>query len=185
MKTKIAILLILAVSGCISNPFAAEEEEATVMDIVPVIDYYSLGGYTGGETGEAFYVIAGDIGEVREALNEIVVQGATADTTFAMDDELNLVVFRGVFHAGGRGIMIDRVERAGSAFTVYANYTDPGEGMMVAEAFTQPAATIPIGKLQKGKYKARLKVTTILKDEDGERTLEVDNEHASISFVVE
>lgn len=180
---KIAMLLvILAVSGCIFQQPAPEE--VVVLDVVPVIDYYSLGGYTGGEIGEAFYVIAGDVSEVRETLNEIVVHGIPAETAFAETDTLNLVVFRGVFPSGGRGVEIDRVERAGDAFTVYATYTDAGEGMMVTQAFTHPATTIPIGALPKGGYKAKLIVTSILKEEVGDTVIGGDIEHASISFAV-
>jgi hypothetical protein len=57
--------------------------------------------------------------------------------------------------------------------------------MMVTLAFTQPTAIIPIGKLSRGSYEARLKVTKILKSEKGDKIIQEDEEHASTSFVVE
>jgi hypothetical protein len=180
MKRAIFLFLILVVCGCIKPPVV---DEVIVLDIEPDIDYYSLGGHVGG-TGEAFFVASGDAGEVKKILNEIVVGGGAAETTFTQDDALNFVVFRGVFSTGGYGISIDRVERAGSAFVVHATYTNPGEGMIVSQAFTQPVAIIPIGKLQKGRYQAKLRVTTISKDEDRDSIIGEDIEHASISFVV-
>ena len=41
-----------------------------------------------------------------------------------------------------------------------------------------------IAILPTDRYEAKLKVTEKLKDEDGERIIEEDIEHASVSFVV-
>ncbi len=180
MKHIIFLLLVLAASGC-TQP---GPNVVVVLDVEPVIDYYSLGGYT-GEAGEAFFAASGDAGDVREKLNEIVVSGGEADTVFKEDDALNLVVFRGTFSTGGHGIALDKVKRGGNAFAVYATYSDPGHGMMVAQAFTQPVAIIPLGELDKGSYEAELIVTTISKDEGGDSIIGEDIEHASVSFVVE
>jgi len=174
-------LLILVLCGCAKAPVSVE---TVVLDVEPVIDYYSLGGYT-GEGGEAFLAVSGDTGYVRKKLNEVVMGGGTADTLFKENEVLNLVVFRGVFNTGGYGIEIDKVKRGGNSFAVYATYTDPGVGMMVTQAFTQPTAVIPIGSLEKGSYDAELVVTTIQKDESGDNIIGADVEHASISFVVE
>lgn len=180
-KMRAIFIILLIISGCISQPPASEE--LTVLDVEPVVSYYSLGGYTEA-VGEAFYVIAGDAGEVTETLNDIVVQQTPVKTTFASGDDLNLVIFRGVFSTGGHGIAIDRVERAGSTFIVYASYTDPGRGMMVTQAFTQPTAIIPIGELLEGSYEAKLKVTRVVKGEKGDEIIEESKEHAGIAFVV-
>lgn len=180
MKIAIFLFLILFASGCAQTPVP---DEAVVLDVEPVIDYYSLGGYTGG-TGEVFFAASGDVEEVKKRLNEIVVGGGVAETTFSEDDALNFVVFRGTFSTGGHGIAIDKVEKAGSTFIVHATYSTPGKGMMVAQAFTQPSAIIPVSKLEEGRYTAVLKVTTKIIDEDAERIIEEDVEHASVSFVV-
>lgn len=91
---------------------------------------------------------------------------------------------RGVFNTGGYGININRVEKLANAFTVYATYMDPGEGLVVTQSFTQPTAIIAIGKLPKKSYEAKLKVTRIVKSEEEDKIIEEDKEHASITFTV-
>lgn len=181
MKMKIAILfLILAASGCVEAP---RQDEVVELEVEPIIDYYSLGGHT-GEAGEAFFVARGSEGEAENKLNEIVVQGKDAETVFTQNDALNFVIFRGVFSSGGHGITIDKVERRWSDFGVHATYSDPGKGSIVTQAFTQPAAIIPIGELKKGSYEVKLLVTTIQKDGGGDSIIGEDLEHARVSFVV-
>ena len=53
---------------------------------------------------------------------------------------------------------------------------------MVTQVFTQPTAIIPIGKLSKGEYAVKLKVTTILRTEHGDRVIEKNVAHKSITF---
>ncbi len=167
-------------AGCTSQP---QTEEPGTLNVTPVVNYYFLGSYT-GNVEEGFYAIAGDLGAVKDSLKKILSVGP-ARTTFSRDESINLVVFRGVFNTGGHGIEIDRVEKAGSTFVVHATYTDPRRGMMATQAFTQPTAIIPIGKLSKGSYEARLKVTKIVKSEKEDRIIQEDEEHASTGFVVE
>lgn len=181
IKLLIGILIILIISGCTSKP--SQIENFTVLEVKPQIDYYSLGGYT-KMADEAFYILAGNFTLAKKTLNEIVINHVPAKNTFTKDEKLNLVVFRGTFNTGGHGITIDKVERIGSAFSVHATYTDPGRGMMVTEAFTQPVAIIPIGKLSKGSYMAELKVTSIVKSDNGDKIIEQDKEHERIEFVV-
>jgi hypothetical protein len=170
------IFLILIASGCVSEP---PEDETEVLNVEPIIDYYSLGGYT-EKTDEMFFVAKGDKAEVRGKLSGIVTGEASADVTFSKGDALNFVIFRGVFGTGGYGITIDMVERTGNGFTIHATFSDPGKGMMVTQAFTQPSAIIPVGSLPEGSYEAGLFVTTISKNENGDSDLE----HARVSFVV-
>lgn len=51
------------------------------------------------------------------------------------------------------------MERLRNEIIVHATYVDPGKGVGVTGAFTQPMAIIPIGRLDAGDYEARLKVT--------------------------
>lgn len=175
----VAITAVAAVVGCISQP----PIEKVVLEVNPVIDYYPLGGFA-EKSDRVFAVLKGSIPEVKESLKDIVIKKAAQPSTFSVDEDLNLVVMRGVFNTGGYGISIERVERLANAFTVYATYTDPGEGMVVTQAFTQPTAIIAIGKLPKNSYEARLKVTRIVKSEEGDKIIEEDKEHASITFTV-
>lgn len=165
--------------GCIQ----AEKVERAEITVEPVVDYYALGGYT-GEAEEDLFVISGKAQEVKEQLSEIVAEGVPPQSIFSTQDELNLVVFRGVFNTGGHGLEIQRVEREGNAFYVYSVYSDPGPGMMVTQAFTQPTAIIPIGKLKKGEYRATLLATQILKKKEGDQVIYEEKERKMVDFSV-
>ncbi len=158
------VLIIAVLSGCVS-------EKPEVLKVNPVIDYNALEGFT-GNSGGVFTVIRGSIPEVKESLKDIVINKTALQSIFSVDDELNFVVFRGVFSTGGYGINIDRVERLGNVFTIHATYTDPGKGTAVIEAFTQPAAIIPIGKLAAGNYEARLEVADTISGTEGKKVTE-------------
>lgn len=176
----VAIMALTVLSGCISQPPAGK----VILEVNPVIDYYPLGGFTEKSDG-LFIVLKGSVPDVKECLNDIVVKKASQPSTFSVNDDLNFVVFRGVFNTGGYGIKINRVERQGNEFTVFANYTDPGEGMVVTQAFTQPTAIIPIGKLGKGNYKASLKVAKEIEDKEGKKVIGTEKELKSLEFKVE
>ncbi|MEE8168417.1 MAG: protease complex subunit PrcB family protein [Candidatus Hydrothermarchaeales archaeon] len=170
------LITFLLLSGCIQEP------EPRVLDVKPVVDQYFLGGYT-GKGAEGLFVLAGNTDAVRNGLEEIL-GGGSSRTSFSADEDLNLVAFRGIFATGGHGIKIDKVEQVGKVFNIYATYTDPGTGMMVTQAFTQPTAIIAIGKMVKGSYKAKLLVTKILKTRSGDKLLETEAPSMSISFTV-
>ncbi|HIH44039.1 MAG TPA: protease complex subunit PrcB family protein [Candidatus Methanoperedenaceae archaeon] len=174
-----SIALTLA-AGCMSQP---QDEGTRRLDVGATIDYYTLAGYT-GPAGEGFYAIAGKTADAKQSLREIVVNRTPARSQFNEGETLNLVVFRGVFSTGGFSISIDRVERTGGTFTVYANYTDPGRGTIVTEAFTSPAAFISIGSLPKGSYQAILKVTSAVNEGGRISIKDGGTEHANIAFTV-
>ncbi len=202
LKTTVVIFLLvgLLVSGCVAEKSEdrTKTPSPTVMqapitqtptplivtlDVQPVIDYYPLGGLS--EKGvEAFYILSGDTPAVKKSLEALVIDRVSPSVVFTEDEILNLVVFRGVFSTGGHGIEINKVEKAGNTFIVYAIYTDSGRGMMVTQAFTQPTAIIPLGKLSVGDYEAKLMVTSIVKEEGGNKIIEENKEHASIAFEV-
>ncbi len=171
----VAAITVLA-SGCVSRP--------QELQVNPVIDSNPLGGFS-GQSGEMFTVLNGSIPEVKERLNSIVIKKIPQPSAFSVDDALNFVVFRGVFSTGGYRIAIDRVEKQGYEFTVFANYTDPGKGLVVTQVVTQPTAIIPIGKLGKGNYRASLKVTREIENNEGKKAIERELELKSIEFSVE
>ncbi|VVB84632.1 S-layer protein [uncultured archaeon] len=170
------IIAFAILSGCVS-------QQHDVLKINPVIDYNPLEGFTGKSEG-MFTVIKGSIPEVKESLKNIVIKKVAQTSTFSVDDDLNFVVYRGVFSTGGYGISIDRVEKQGNIFTVYATYRDPGKGIGVTEAFTQPTAIIPIGKLAEGDYEARLRVTWVLDTIEGRNVIEPEKELSVYNFEV-
>lgn len=199
----IYIAVIALLSGCVSQetgedkglmksnetsqltplPTMTVDFNKTVLQVSAVIDPVPLGGYY-EKTGQMFMVLNGSILEVKERLNDIVVRKAEVQSVFSRSDDLNFVVFRGVFPSGGYSIDIEKVERQSDVFTVHATYTDPGKGIFVAAVITHPTAIIPIGKLPEGRYEARLNVTSRLFEEKGERTIEEDKEFASFTFSV-
>ncbi|MFQ6136937.1 MAG: protease complex subunit PrcB family protein [Candidatus Hydrothermarchaeales archaeon] len=201
MKAGIVGILIVGmlVAGCVAEKHVEQktapptvtqvpttqrpDHEMRTLEVQPTIEYYPLGGYT-GEGEEALYILSGDASTIKKSLEALVTGKAPPTTIFREDEILNLVVFRGVFSTGGHGIEIGKVEKAGNTFVVYATYTDPGKGMMVTQAFTQPTAIILIGELPKGNYEAKLKVTSIVKEEGGDKILEENKEHASVAFAV-
>jgi hypothetical protein len=44
----------------------------------------------------------------------------------------------------------------------YVNFTDPGEGVAVTEALTNPLVLVPIGNLSSGKYVARAHIDSFI-----------------------
>ncbi|MCZ7392442.1 MAG: protease complex subunit PrcB family protein [Candidatus Methanoperedens sp.] len=172
-----AITVLASLSGCVTQP----QEK---LQVNPEIDLNPLGGFS-GKSEEIFIVLNGSIPEVKERLNSIVIKKALQPSAFSVNDALNFVVFRGVFSTSGYGIAIDRVEKQGNEFAVFANYTDPGKGMVVAQVITQPTVIIPIGKLGKGNYKASLKVTKEVEDKEGRKVIETEKELKNIEFSVE
>ncbi len=178
------ILLIVTVSvlavfsGCLSQSSTNHK-----LEVNPIIDYYPLEGYA-EKSDELFLVLKGSTQDVKIGLSDIVIKKVALPSAFSVDDELNIVVFRGVFNTGGYGIRIERVERKGNEFAVYATYTDPGEGLMATQAFTHPTAIIPVGKLVSGDYKAVLKVTRMIKSAEGEKVTEREGEVKYVSFEV-
>ena len=178
------ILLIITVSvlavfsGCLS-PSSTNHK----LEVNPIIDYYPLEGYA-KKSDQLFLMLKGSTQDVKIGLSEIVIKKVAPPSAFSVDDELNLIVFRGVFNTGGYGIRIERVERRGNDFAVYATYTDPGEGVMATQAFTHPAAIIPVGKLKNGDYKATLKVTWIIENKEGKKVIETEKEMMDFEFKV-
>lgn len=149
----------------------------------PIIGYYPLGGFTG--TGEeAVYVISGDTASVKGTLEKIVVYKQPPRSSFTQNEHINIVVFRGVFRTGGYGISISEVLLDDNTFIVRAVYSEPGSGMIVTQAFTQPTAIIPIGKLEKGSYLVRLLVTRKVITHVGEEKLGEEQEHEITAFTV-
>lgn len=178
------ILLIVTVSvlavfsGCLS-PSSTNHK----LEVNPIIDYYPLEGFA-EKSDELFLVLKGSTQDVKIGLSDIVIKKVAPPSAFSVDDELNIVVFRGVFNTGGYGIRIEQVEIKGNEFAVYATYTDPGEGLMATQAFTQPTVIIPIGKLENGDYKATLKVTGIIENKEGKKVIETEKELMNFEFKV-
>ena len=146
----IAMLCLISLSLCVQK--TGKEEK--MLNFSSTFYANALQGYA-GEAGEDFFVIAGSRDEAVEKLREIIIQRKPPEKIFSESEEINFVIFRGVFRTGGYGVSVDRVERNKNEFLIYASYKNPEKGAMLIQAFTQPAMVISIGKLDKGNYVAR------------------------------
>ncbi len=70
-------------------------------------------------------------------------------------DFISIIMSRGDYPTGGYTIQIksfSQLENCPTTFLFTVNFTDPGEGVIVTEAFTNPLVLVPIGNLPAGKY---------------------------------
>lgn len=120
----------------------------------------------------AVYDYYGGVGVFREGIHVIATdKDPTADFATINDywkllkdhvtheastrDFISIVISRGNFSTGGYQIQLKSfawLESYPVVFSFAANFTDPGEGVAVTEAFTNPLVLIPIGNLSAGKY---------------------------------
>ena len=78
---------------------------------------------------------------------------------------ISLLVSRGEFRTGGYDIQLvslQLVESYPSTIKMVVNFTDPGEGVAVTQAFTNPLVLIPVGKLTSGEYKVRMDISRFI-----------------------
>jgi hypothetical protein len=147
--------------------------ETSTLDIVVngfvVYDYY--GGV--GLIEKGIYVVATDYNpkeQYREAefenineywsmlLNDITQEASPTDF-------ISILISRGGFTTGGYLIQIKShawLEDDPSVCFFEVNFTDPGEGVPVTEALTNPVVLVPIGKLSPGKYIARAHIDSFI-----------------------
>ena len=68
---------------------------------------------------------------------------------------ISIIIPRGDYPTGGYTIQVKSfswLETYPTTFLFDVNFTDPGEGVIVTEAFTNPLVLVPIGNLSAGKY---------------------------------
>ncbi len=94
------------------------------------------------------------------------------ETTQATDqDFISIILSRGDKSTGGYTINVESfgwLECYPPIFRFQVNVTDPGEGVMVTEALTNPLVLVPIGKLTPGEYHVEVHVTWFTQKIDGE-----------------
>jgi hypothetical protein len=94
------------------------------------------------------------------------------ETTQATDqDFISIILSRGDKSTGGYTINVESfgwLECYPSIFRFQVNVTDPGEGLVVTEAITNPLVLVPIGKLTPGEYHVEVNVTWFIEKVDGE-----------------
>jgi hypothetical protein len=86
------------------------------------------------------------------------------------DDFISVLLARGDKSTGGFTIGVESWARQVGYHEVLrfdVNLTDPGEGVPVTEAFTNPIALIPVGRLDPGLYVVRVYVDRFIMTFDG------------------
>jgi hypothetical protein len=147
--------------------------ETSKLDIIVkgrvIYDYY--GGLDLYEKG--IYVIASDsdprvlyrraesenINDFWEMLKRNVTQEASTK------DFISVLISRGDYNTGGYLIQIKShvwLESYPVVCYFNVNFTDPGEGVAVTEALTNPLVLVPIGNLSTGKYVARAHIDSFI-----------------------
>lgn len=175
----LAIIATLLVAGCTdTNGGDMNDGEGDALQFSPSYEVNALDGYT-GDAEEAVYVFP--VGKEESGLRSVVVNGTEAPDS--VPREFILVVFRGVFPTGGYGLKVENVTLRGNDLTVRGTYTNPGEGAMVTQAFTQPAAFIPLS-LEQGSYDVSLVVTTVERGPQGDTVVAENETRVETGFTV-
>jgi len=80
-------------------------------------------------------------------------------------DFVSIIVSRGEFPTGGHTLQIETfswIESDPVKLRFQANFTDPGEGVIVTEAFTNPLVLVPIGHLSPGRYQVEVHIVSYI-----------------------
>jgi len=85
-----------------------------------------------------------------------------ATTRASTRDFISILISRGDFPTGGHEIKVTSLSFEDNKFLLSADFTDPSEDVPVTQAFTNPTALIPIGRLPAGEYKVRLHIDPFL-----------------------
>jgi hypothetical protein len=110
------------------------------------------------------------------------------------DDFISIIISRGDYPTGGYTIQVESfswLESYPVKFRFHVNLTDPGEGVIVTQALTNPLVLIPIGNLDPGEYVVEVHVAQYILtfDEQGNPVytqLQTFKEEVwTLSFVIE
>ncbi len=157
---------------------------ATVEPSIPDGDNQTLPNYVydyyGGVNlfSEGIHVLATSqdprtlVGEF-EVTNNFWKMLLESETINATDqDFISILLSRGNKPTGGYHIQIESFSRLESypvKFLFQVNFTDPGEGVIVTQALTNPLVLVPIGKLTPGEYRIEVPIVQYILsiDEEG------------------
>ena len=94
---------------------------------------------------------------------ELMRENVTVEATD--QDFISIVVCRGDFPTGGYALAVEAfswLESYPIKLRFQVNFTDPGEGVIVSQAFTNPTLLVPIGKLSPGEYKVEIHIVSYI-----------------------
>jgi len=151
-------LALAAFSVClaVSSPGEASDVEASekTLDLTNVINTcYALGGDVTNKKAfeEGIYLSKGKPDHALVALKGIIFEGEKPISSFRMNDQIDITVFRGSFLKLSK-VEIKKVLLKDSNIEIYAEYKDFPD----CDIASQPAAVIPIGQLPPDKYSVSL-----------------------------
>ncbi|GEM_PF-1623628 len=93
-------------------------------------------------------------------------------TKASTNDFISLIISRGDFPTGGYTIKVKSfswLEPFPLRLRFEVNFTNPGEGVPVTEAFTNPLVFIPLGRLSPGEYEVQVHIDTYILTYDENR----------------
>ena len=94
---------------------------------------------------------------------ELMWENATVMAT--EQDFISILVSRGDFPTGGYTLQVETfswLESYPVKFRFQVNFTDPGEGVAVTQALTNPSLLVPIGKLRPGEYQVEIHIVSYI-----------------------
>ena len=140
-------------------------------------DYYSSVGLF--ERGVYFVATSQDPltqlprSDLQRSYWELMHENVTVEATD--QDFISVLVCRGDFPTGGYTLAVEAfswLESYPVKLRFQVNFTDPGEGVAVTQAFTNPTLLVPIGKLAPGEYKVEIHIVSyILTYDDQGKTI--------------
>ncbi len=93
-------------------------------------------------------------------------------TSASTEDFISIIIARGDYPTGGYTIQVESfswLESYPVKFRFHVNFTDPGEGVFVTEAFTNPLVLFPVNRLDPGEYVVEVHIVQYIMtfDEEG------------------
>lgn len=103
------------------------------------------------------------ISDLPKSFWELMRENVTVSAT--EQDFISILVSRGDFPTGGYTLQVETfswLESYPVKFRFHVNFTDPGEGVGVTQAFTNPTALVPIGQLSPGEYQVEVHIVSYI-----------------------
>jgi len=94
---------------------------------------------------------------------ELMHDNVTVEAT--NQEFISILVCRGDFPTGGYTLAVEAfswLESYPVKLRFQVNFTDPDEGVLVTQAFTNPTLLVPIGKLSPGEYKVEIHIVSYI-----------------------
>jgi hypothetical protein len=151
----------------------SEEPQQGGNSVRPVYDYYGgVGVFNRGIHVAATTQNPMELMDDYDLVNDFWrFLNSKVTTRASADDFISIIISRGNYPTGGYTIKVTSfswLESYPVRLRFAVNFTDPGEGVAVTEAFTNPLVLIPLGNLDPGEYVVEVYVTRYIMTFDNE-----------------